>query len=56
MPLSFGIPLGITVILVGAVLLFATNTKRLAKITIGIGVVITLLTLGLIILAVNSPM
>ena len=56
MPLSFGIPLGILVILVGAVLLFATNTKRLAKITIGIGVVITLLTLTLIILAVNSPM
>jgi len=56
MPLSFGIPLGVTIILTGVILFFATNNKRLAKMTIGIGVVITLLTLALIILAVNSSM
>jgi hypothetical protein len=56
MPLSSGIPLGIIAILIGVVLFFATNSKRLAKMVMGIGVVITLLTLLLIILALNSPM
>ncbi len=56
MPLSFGIPLGIIAILVGVVLFFATHNQRLAKMVMGIGVVMTLLTLLFIVLALNSPM
>jgi len=56
MPLSFGVLLGMTIILIGAVLFFATNKKRIAKMTMSIGAVIALLTLALIILAVNSSM
>lgn len=56
MPLSFGIPLGIIAILVGVVLFFAANNRRLAKTVMGVGVVITLLTLLLIVFVISSPM
>ena len=56
MPLSFGIPLGVTIAVAGAILLFATNNKKTAKVVLGIGVAVTLLTLILIVLAVNSQM
>ena len=56
MPLSFGVLLGMTIILIGAILFFATNKQRIAKLTMSTGVVIALLTLALIILAVTSPM
>ena len=56
MPLSFGIPLGFIIMVVGAILLFATRYKKIAAAVLGIGLVITLLTLILIILAVNSQM
>jgi len=56
MPLSSGILLGLVVVVVGAILFFATNYKKMAKVVIGIGAVVTLLTLILIVLAVNSPM
>ena len=56
MPLSFGVLLGMTITITGAVLFFATTKKRIAKMTMSIGVVIVLLTLALIILAVTSPM
>jgi hypothetical protein len=56
MPLTFGIPLGLTIVVAGAILFFATNHKKIAKVVLGIGVVVTLLTLLLIVLAVNSQM
>lgn len=56
MPLSFGIPLGLTVVVAGAILFFATNYKKIAKVVLVIGVAVTLLTLILIVLVVNSQM
>lgn len=56
MPLSFGILLGLIIVVTGAILFFATNYKKTAKVVLGIGVVVTLLTLLLIVLAVNSQM
>ncbi|MCU0521750.1 MAG: hypothetical protein MUF84_13795 [Anaerolineae bacterium] len=56
MPLSFGIPLGIATILVGAVLFCLTARKRLAKVIVGIGLVIVIVTIALIILAAASAM
>ncbi len=56
MPLSFGIPLGLVIVVVGAILFFATRHKKTAKVVLGVGVVVTLLTFFLIVLAVNSQM
>jgi hypothetical protein len=56
MPLSFGIPLGLTIVVAGAILFFATNYKKIAKAVLGIGAAFILLTLILIVLAVNSQM
>ena len=54
MPLSFGIPLGLLIAVVGAILFFATRYKQTAKIVLGVGVAVTVLTFILIVLAVNS--
>lgn len=56
MPLSFGIPIGFMVVIVGAILFFATQYKQTAKVLIGVGLVITVLTFILIVLALNSQM
>jgi len=56
MPCSFGLPLGLIVVIVGVILYFATSYKRAAMVVIGVGMVITLLTILLIVLAVNSQM
>jgi hypothetical protein len=56
MPLSFGIPLGVIILVAGTILFFATRYKMIAKAVLGIGVAITLLTLILIVLALNSQM
>jgi hypothetical protein len=56
MPLSFGIPIGFMVIVIGAILFFTTWYKRIAKVMIGVGLVITVLTFILIVLALNSHM
>jgi hypothetical protein len=56
MPLSFGIPLGLFIAVIGAFLLWATKYKKMAKAVLGIGVAATLVTLILIVLAVNSTM
>jgi hypothetical protein len=56
MPVSFGIPLGIVILLVGVILFFSTNYKRAARLVIGAGAVIAVLTVVLILLAVNSQM
>ena len=56
MPLSFGIPLGLVIAVAGAILFFATNYKKTAKVVLGIGVAVTLVALLLIVLAVNSQM
>lgn len=56
MPVSFGIPLGLVIFGVGAILFFATNFKRTALGLIVAGVIITILTAILILLAVNSQM
>ncbi len=56
MPLSFGIPLGLTIVVFSAILFFATKNKKITKVVLGIGVAIVLLTLILIMLVVNSQM
>jgi len=56
MPLSFGIPLGLIIVVAGAILFLATNYKKTAKVVLGIGVAVTLLTLLLTVLAANSQM
>jgi len=56
MPLSFGILFGLLITFVGVTLYFATRYKKLAKILIGIGAVISLITVGIIVLAMNSSM
>ena len=56
MPLSFGLPLGLSVLVVGAIMLFATKYKTAARVILGIGAAVTLLTLIVILLAVNSNM
>jgi hypothetical protein len=56
MPLSFGIPLGMAILAVGAVLFFATSYKQAAKVVLAIGAAILLLTSLLIGLALMSPM
>jgi len=56
MPLTFGIPVGLVIAAVGAVLLFVTKSKKIALAVIGFGALITLLTLILVVLAANSQM
>ena len=56
MPLSFGILLGLAIAGVGALLTFVTNRKSMAKLIVGVGLTIALLTLVLIVLAVNARM
>lgn len=56
MPLSFGIPLGLVIALIGAILFFATRYKEIAKLLLGSGLAVALLTLVLIVLVVNSGM
>jgi len=56
MPISFGIPIGFMVVIVGAILFFATRYKKTVKVVIGVGLVITVLTFILIVLALNLQM
>ncbi len=56
MPVSFGIPLGLVIVVVGSILFFATRYKNTAKVVIGVGLVVTILTFILILLAANSRM
>jgi hypothetical protein len=56
MPVSFGIPLGLVIFVVGAILFFITNYKRAAQVLMVAGAILTILTLILIMLAVNSQM
>lgn len=56
MPFSYGVPIGLVILVIGAILLFATNNKKAAKIVVGIGAAFTILTLLFIILAANSNM
>ncbi len=55
MPFSFGIPLGFMVIVIGAPL-FTTRYKKTAMVVMGVGLVISILTFILIMLALNSQM
>jgi hypothetical protein len=56
MPLTFGIPLGVIIVMVGAVLFFGTRYKKTAKVVFGMGMFVTLLTFILIAMALNSNM
>ena len=56
MPLSYGVPLGLVILVFGAILLFVTRYKKMAKIVIGFGGAIAVLTIILIVLAANSNM
>lgn len=51
--ISFGIPVGLIVIVIGEILFFATKHKKIARITVGIGVTIITLT-AIVILSSNS--
>lgn len=56
MTLSFGIPIGLVIGVIGVILLFSTKYKKSAKVVLGVGAVITILTFILIVLAANSQM
>ena len=56
MPFSLALPLGLVIALVGAILFFVTKYKRAAKVMIGLGAAVAILTFILILLAVNSRM
>lgn len=56
MPLSFGIPIGILIALMGLILYFATSRKWLARFIFALGLAVTLFTLLAIVLALISPM
>jgi hypothetical protein len=44
MPLSFGFPLGLAIVVVSAILFFATKCKKIAQVVLVIGAIVTLLT------------
>ena len=56
MPLSFGILIGVLIVVVGAALYLGTRRKKTAMVVAGIGAGVALLTLGVVVLAVNSGM
>lgn len=56
MPFSFGILIGVLVVVVGAVLYFGTRQKLAALVVVGVGACMALMTLGVVALAVNSGM
>lgn len=56
MPLTFGVPFGLVILIAGIILHFVTRSKMLARIMIGLGALITAVTLVLILLVVYSDM
>lgn len=54
MPLSFFIPLGVLIAIIGLLVYFMTNRKRMALGIISIGLTLTVGAIVLIILAVNA--
>ncbi len=56
MPLSFGIPLGLVIAVVGTVMFRATTYRRVSLVMIGLGATVVLGTLVMIAMAVNSGM
>jgi len=56
MPLSFGLIVGLLVVVVGVILSLATQQKKIAMVVIGVGATMALLTLAALVLAVNSRM
>ncbi|MEJ5202771.1 MAG: hypothetical protein WHV66_11115 [Anaerolineales bacterium] len=53
-PLSFGVPLGLLVALVGAILFFVTKRKKVAAVVFSVGLTITAATVIPIRLALSS--
>ncbi|HUV62962.1 MAG TPA: hypothetical protein VMW24_03635 [Sedimentisphaerales bacterium] len=56
MPMSVGVPLGLVIVVVGAILFFATRYKKTAKVVLAVGGAVAVLTFILIVLAANSQM
>jgi low affinity Fe/Cu permease len=56
MALSFGVPIGLVIAVIGIVLFFATKYKKTAKVIIGIGTAAFIMTLIMVFLAANSQM
>ena len=54
MPLSLVLPLGLIIALAGVILFFVTSYKRAAKVLIGLGLAVDILTFLVILLATNS--
>lgn len=56
LPLSFGIPFGLLIVLVGVILFFATKHKVPAILVSAFGAAVAGVTLILVVLIVNSQM
>ena len=56
LPISLALPFGMLIALLGAILFYVTSYKRIAKMVIGAGLAIAILTFLLILLATNSSM
>jgi len=54
MPLTFFIPLGLIVVAAGVTLLFTRKYKTIGIVMTGLGLAVTLFTIGVIVLAVGS--
>ena len=56
MPFTFGVPIGLFIVLVGAIMLYSMKNKLAGRIVVMIGVLIFLFTLVMVLLAVTSQM
>lgn len=56
MPLTFGIPIGLFIVLIGAIMLYSMKNKLAGGIVLIIGALIFLFTLIMVILAVTTQM
>ncbi len=56
MPLTYGIPLGLLIVLIGALLSIVSKHKKLARLVMIAGGALTLLVILMVVLAANSGM
>jgi len=56
MPLTFGVPIGLFIVLIGAIMLYSLKNKLAGRIVLIIGALIFLFTLVMVILAVTTQM
>lgn len=56
MPLSSGLLVGVLTVVVGTILFVAKRQKKAAVLVVGVGAAMALVTLAILVLAVNSRM